>query len=212
MDFLKPVSDVDQCNALLGKTSEEIKQVSCFIVRERRGGFIKEKDRGIVRHRLGNFDELLLCHTEPANRGAHIELHSQRVKNLLSGLGSFQPVNSTRDSAAFLREPAQKDILGDAEVGDQAHFLVHSSDTQAQGVNRRPGGDSPPVQLKTPCRRKDCAGQDFDERTFAGTVFPKKSMNRTAAKLKRDVPKSNRSRVLFSEVDCFEENLVHATC
>ena len=80
LQFLQPMRDMDNGDALGGQLPDQPEQLFGFVPGERRGRLIEHQYRRLKRHCLGNFNRLLLGHAQVADDLAGIQAGFQFVQ------------------------------------------------------------------------------------------------------------------------------------
>ena len=87
------------------------------------------------------------------------------------------PPSAPVDEPEALRRIADRDVVGDGQVGDERELLEDADDAGAIGSGGQSRSDLRPVEDDASGVRPDDAPQDFDEGRLAGAVLAKDRMD-----------------------------------
>ena len=183
-DLLHAVRDVDDGHAGRGKPADQRQQRVDLVGVQRAGGFVEDEHLRFVDERLGDLDHLLLGQREQPDLGSERDVDAEPASAMRAhGLRSALLV----DEAALLRPAAQGDVLGNAEAGHQAEFLVHDGDAAGLRCPRAgPLDTSAPSSRSCPRRAAAIRRCRFTMRGLAGAVLAQQGADFTAAQFKVD--------------------------
>ena len=92
----------------------------------------------------------------------------RRSRDLVHGC-LIHPVQEAR---SLDRLPTQEQVAGNRQLRDQRGILVDRLDALGNGIGGGPDIDLAAADIDLSARRLDCAGENLDERRFAGTIVP----------------------------------------
>ena len=138
------VRDVDDRDAVGGELADDREQPPAFARRQRRGRLVHDQDASLDRQRLGDLDELLLADPERSDAGIRVELDAEPVEQ--------RPCPRWRaaidDQPGDQRLAAEKDVVRDAELGDEVELLVDDGDAGGLGIaDAGEGTGAPPTAI-----------------------------------------------------------------
>ena len=126
--LIQAMRDVDDGHALARELSDDLEQVVALGRRQGRGGLVHDQNAGIQRERLGDLDQLLLADAQACDLARGIRGEPEpRAESARRG---EQPP-AIDEQARDQRLAAEKDVLGDAELGHEAQLLVDDGDAAA---------------------------------------------------------------------------------
>jgi hypothetical protein len=125
-DFLHPVGYVDHGHSLLGEAADEPEQGVDLVRGERARGLVQDQHLRSERDGLRDLDDLLLGHGQPACLLAQVEALAELLKCLDRVAHHRPPVDHAGNGRSV---PApEHDVLGHAQAGDKAEFLIDGGD------------------------------------------------------------------------------------
>ena len=127
------MGDVDDCHARCRQPFDHAEELFGLVRRQRRGRLVEDEYGWVKGHGLGDFDDLLLRHSQIASARPDVNGDSQPRENLLGLCVGCRPV----DESAPLRRPTEQDILGYGQPWHQTQFLIDHGDAIVKGVLRR---------------------------------------------------------------------------
>jgi hypothetical protein len=86
-----------------------------------------------------------------------------------------------------MRLAAEKDVLGDGQIGRDAQFLMHHADTGRERVARRTKAHLMPVETKLARVIAMHAGDDLHQRRLAGAVLADETMDLAGLEHEADI-------------------------
>ena len=144
------------------------------------------------------FDHLPLRGAERLDDHRRIDRKVQRLKQLLRlDIGSPQAVEELLVT--------QIEVLRDRQRGNETRLLVDHCDPVAPRAGRTGNLYSLAVKKDFACRRRDSAGQDFDQRRFAGAVLAQNGVHLAAPQIEVDVFQRGDAPILLNDVFHLEE-------
>ena len=142
--------------------------------RQRRGRLVEDDDAGAREQHAGELDQLLQADRQIAEPRHRIDVDAESGE-LLAGLARHAP--PLHEAEAVGRLLAEKDVLGDRQVGHDAQLLMHHADAGRKRVARRAETGFPPVEHEAAGELRMHAGDDLHQRAFAGAVFADETMD-----------------------------------
>ncbi len=137
--LLEAVRDVDDGHAPLHQVADHAEERGDLHRAQRRGGLVHDQDPHVLDEGPGDLDDLLQAQGQPPHERAGID-------------GLFQPGEGLRDTplleppvhdhAVAGALPRHEDVVGDAQVREEAQLLVDDPDAQGRGVPGRVGARS----------------------------------------------------------------------
>ena len=124
--------NIDHCHTTGSERSDNFQKTNHFSFVQRSGRFIHDNDARLARESPGNLDELLLADRKFADWSTRLDVEIQRVQNLRGIPIHRLPIDKWSTS----RFPGNKNVLGDAEMGQQTEFLKDHTDPAALGARR----------------------------------------------------------------------------
>ena len=162
------VRDIEESEPLVAQAFQHDKNLGHVRRRQRRGRLVENQDAGFARQRLGDLDHL------PARKRQVLdERHRMDVRRPGPRERFFRdaPLGAPVDESEPARGIADRDVVGDRQVGDERQFLENADDSRPIG---RGGGierDLRAVKHDPSRVGPDDAGQDLDQRGLACAVF-----------------------------------------
>ena len=111
------------------------------------------------------------------------------------------------DQAEAARRVADRDVVGDRQVGDQRQLLEDAGDAGRVGRRRRRERDRLAVEQHPALVGRDDAGHDLDQRRFAGAVLAEHRVD--AAGLDREVGILQRAHAAVALGDALHHEQAH---
>ena len=133
-DLVHAVRDVEQGHAFRAQTLQHGEDALDVAGGQGRRRFVEDQDAGFPRQRLGDFDKL-----PPRKR----QILDQRTRVDVAGAGARQrllgdaPLRPAVDQAEATRWGGDRDIVRDAQIGDQRKLLKDAGDACGGGLCRR---------------------------------------------------------------------------
>ena len=172
-NFLEPVSDEDDRQALGLQRPDDAGEVGDFRFAQRRGRLVHHDELGAHRKRAGDLDQLLLGDREVAHVRHRVALKPDLVGDRAGVFGEAPPAHE-QPRARFA---ADEHVLGDRHVGGEGEFLIDRDDAGALGVVRRSEGDRFAIELDFARIGALRAGKDLEQGRLAGAVLAEQRVN-----------------------------------
>ena len=166
-DLIQPVADIDERDALGLEPRDLREQPVGLAAAERRGWFVEDQQPRVQRQRLRDLHLLLRRDAECAHHavGRNIEAEAQQL------LSRPPAHRHTIDATAAHRLAAHEHVLGNREIGQQAHLLVDQTDPGLQRRAGRGGRVGAALEDHAAGVRLDAARDDRRQRGFARAVL-----------------------------------------
>ena len=161
--------------------------------------------RGCARERLRDLD-----HLPPRQR----QVLDQRQRMDVVGAGARQrflghaALRAAVDQPEAARRIADRDVVGDREVGDQRQLLEDAGDAGRMGRGRRCKRDRLAVEQHAALVGRDDARHDLDQRRLAGAVLAEDRVN--AAGLDHEVGVLQRAHAAVALGDALHDEQAHS--
>jgi hypothetical protein len=163
------------------------------VVLEERGGYLDQHSVADGQFR----DDRLRCEvldTQHSQRRA-----GARVERL--------PVD---EAEAARIDAAEKNVLRDAEAGDDVQLLMDESEAALMGLLRTAERSRRAVDPDVAIIRRNRAGQDLDQRTLARSVLAHQSERLSGAQFERSIFQSQHAAIGFAQIA--DRKQTHACC
>ena len=138
--LLEEVRDEDDRDPLLLQTADELEELRHLLLVEARRGLVEDQNLGGDVDRPRDRDHLLDGERVAAECGRDVDLDADAGERL----GGAAPHSPPTDAPEAPRLAADRDVLGDRQVGAEIDLLVDGADARALGVQRmgelRPAG------------------------------------------------------------------------
>ena len=181
-DFLQLVADEDDRDAVVAQLSEQLEEGGRLVLGDRRGRFVEQQDLGLAGQRLGDLDDLHLRDRQAAHFGARVDAGVEQIE-----IAARLPLDGAIvDEAVPGRQALEQDVFPDAEARDEISLLMNRRDALAQRIARRAEWNRPAVQENAAGIGADEAGDDLDQRRFAGAVFAHQGMDFARLQVERN--------------------------
>ena len=154
-------------------------------VRQSRCRFIHDQDAGVLRQRLGDFDDLLLRHTKCMNRRVDGDIGADHAQHALGFAPDFLAIDGAGDLSGEFT--AEIDILGNAEIRHKREFLEDHGNAELARIQRRFDLDFFAVMKQFAFIGNVSAAEHLHQRRFAGAVLAAQHMNFAGPDRKRYV-------------------------
>jgi hypothetical protein len=187
--LVEAVRDVNHADAACSQPAQCGEELRHFIGRKARRWLVEHENLGVGRERACDRDERFLGAGKVMDAEVRIDIDAQHAERAHGARPRGLPVNDAK--AARVAEH-YRNVLGDGHPVDQAEVLVDECDWQSSNRVRdfmAAVGDGARIE------RVD-AGEDLDERGFAGAVFAQQRDNFTC----RDVYTSIGERLRAAEL------------
>ena len=142
-NVLDEMGDEDDAGAFVAQAPQGREQALHLRRREGGGRLVEDDDAGAREQHAGDLDELLQADRQVAEPRHRIDVDAEPCK-LLTGFARHAPPLHQAEAVGRLR--AEKDVLGDRQVGCDAELLMHHGDAGGMGVACRSETGLSPVQ------------------------------------------------------------------
>ena len=195
--FLEPMRDIDDRDALRLEVRDDPEQHLDLRGAQGRGRLVHDQDAGILGHRLGDLDELLLADPQILHHGAGIDAGLQALHQG-AGLPFLLLVVDAARGAHDLA--GDEDILGHRQVAEQVEFLEHHADAVRDGIGRARKLHGLAVEHDAPERRLFDAGDDLHQGRLAGPVLADQHVDGAPAHLEGRVLDRERAGIGLGDI------------
>ena len=140
-----------------------------LVLGQRRRRLVEDQQPRLLGERPGDDHQLLRGEVERAHRRGGVEVEAEGVERLA---GAAQPARDV-DHPPARRLVVERDVLGDAEVGDDVDLLRHQRHAGRLGLGDagRREGPAGEAHAAVVAAGRDGAGEDLDQRRLAGAVL-----------------------------------------
>ena len=167
--------DIDDADALGFQIGDEAEQHFDLVRRQGGGRFIQDQDTGVVRQRLGDFDDLLLADAQLVQHGIRVDRLFQPLHQRAGGSRLLAGVDVDAKAGGGA---AKKDIFDDGHVGKQVQVLKHDADASGDSIGVGPELDRLARHLDPAFGQRLDPGNHPRQCGFAGTVFADQHIDR----------------------------------
>ena len=126
-----------------------------------------------------------------------------KLGELFAGLARHAP--PVHEAEAVGRLGAEKDVLGDRQIGRDAELLMHHGDAGRVRIARRAEMGFLPVEHEAAREFRMHAGDDLHQRAFAGAVFADETMDLAGVQREVDTAKRLDAAEGFRDASQFED-------
>ena len=161
------MGDEDDAHALGAQAAHDGEEVGDFFFVEAGGGFVEDEEAGGAIEGAGDRDHLLERDGEGAELGVDVEVEAEAGEGFFGVASGGAPV----DEAQAAGLAAEGEVFGDGQRRDEVDLLIDGRDAAGFGVGRRTRGDASALEGDFAGVGGVDAGEDLDERGFAGAVF-----------------------------------------
>ena len=186
-DFLQPVGDVDEGDALGREPPDHLEEFFELRPAERRRRLVEHDDAGIARQRGRDLHHLPLRDAQVHEAGTRIDAEAEPVHHGEAVAVERAPID---DSEAGPGQAAEKNVLGDCQVRRLHELLVDDGDSELDHPERRRALDQLARDPHLAGIRQVGPGEDLHERRLAGAVLAHEAMH--FARLEREVDAGQR--------------------
>ena len=127
-DLVHAVRDVEERQALGAQALQHREHLGDVRRGQRRGRLVENEDARLARQRLGDLDHLPARQRQILDRRQRMDVRRAGARERLLG---DAPLRAPVDQAEAQRRIADRDVVGDREVGDQRQFLEDADDAGA---------------------------------------------------------------------------------
>src|SRR6266508_5468630 len=158
---------------------------------ERCGRLVEDQQADVAdRDRLRDLDELLLGHRQVADGAIGIDRDLEAVERLACTLASAAP----RDKSTSARKPAEVDVLGDGQRGNERELLIEGRDSQVLRRVRVAQLDNLSAIQNLPGVRLIRARQTLRQRGLAAPVLADERVHLPNVKAERNAVERTNAR------------------
>ena len=181
-DFLQLVADEDDRDAVVAQLSEQLEEGGRLMLGDRGGRFVEQQNLGLAGQRLGDLDDLHLRHRQAAHFGARVDAGVEQIE-----IAARLPLDGAIvDKAVPGRQSLEQNVFPDAEARDEISLLMNRGDALAERIARRAELNRVAVQENAAGIGANEAGDDLDQRRFAGAVFAHQAMDFARLQVERN--------------------------
>ena len=171
-DFLQPVRDVKDGNALVTQTAGDAEEALHLVVRQRGRGFVHDQHADVQGNGAGDFHRLLFGQRQLGGGTAGVERHAKPGDHRRGLVIQGGPVDQGR--AVLV---ADEDVLGDRQVGEDHRFLIDRGHPGALGVGGAAKADGLAIDHNLAGVGLVDASHRLDQRRLARPVFTDQRVN-----------------------------------
>ena len=193
-DLIHTMRDVNDGDAFLFQSFDEIQKRTDLLVGQSRRGLVHHKHLAVVLQSLGNLHQLALRHRQVAGQLAGIDVHVHLGKQLLGAADHLLLVD---DDPLFSDLTSDEDVLIHRNVVDHVEFLIDHADAGRPGLRGREVPVRRTVDVDGALGGGDSARQDFAERRLSRAVFSGQRMNLSPAEGEIGSGQRNGAAVYF---------------
>ncbi len=181
-NFVHPMRNVDQSKTVGAKPPQYAIDLGHVSGGQGRRGFVENQDARLARERLGDLDHLPARQRKVLDECQRMDVIGSGTRERLLGDAALRPAI---DQAEAARRVADRDIVGDGEVGDEGQLLKDAGDAGGVGRRRRRERDRRAIEQHPALVGRHHARHDLDKRRLAGAVLAQYRVD--AASLDREV-------------------------
>ena len=138
-DLVHAMRDIEEREPLVAQTLQHHEDLGHVRRRQRRRRLVENEDAGFARQRLGDLDHLPARQRQVLDERHGVDVRRARARERLLG---DAPLRAPVDQAEPARRIADRDVVGDRQVGNERQLLEDADDAGAIGgggrVRRRP--------------------------------------------------------------------------
>ena len=183
--------DEDDRAARLALAADDVENALGEVRRQCRGHLVEQEHVGLDGERPREVEDAEDGERDVARRLAEVEVGNAEL---------LDPGEERLD-----RRLGQAEVGRDVEVGDQGRFLVDRDQAGAAGLGGRVDVARLAADQDAPGGRPDGAGEDLDQRRFAGAVRPHQRVDLAGAHRQRRVAQGRHRAVVLGDAGGFEE-------
>ena len=200
IDLLEEVGDEDDAHALLLEVKHELEELLHLLLVERGGGLVENEHLALHVHRPGDGHHLLHGDGAAAQLLGGAGGNVQRFENLSGAAVHGAPV----DTRAL--GTGDEHILRHGEVGAEGDLLVHRADACVLGILGRTDAHGSLLALEEdlPVVLFIDAGQNLDQRGFAGAVFSHQRVDLALAEGEIHILKGSHAGEILADAAHFQ--------
>ena len=177
---------------------DEVEEVLLLLGRQARRRLVEDDDLGVVQHRAGDLDHLLLGRAEQAHHRRRVDVELQRLQELLR-----RDVDAAQAVEELLL--AEKEVLRHRHRRHQAGFLEDHRHAEVQRLVRRARVDLAAVDQHLPRGEVDDAGHHLGEGRLAGAVLADDRVDLAGAQREVDAVDRRHAGVLLRRLAQLED-------
>ena len=164
--------------------AQQAKQNLGLLRRQRGRRLVEQQDARAQRKRLGDLDELHLRDVELRDRRARVEIELENLEPAARLGMDGVVIDRAQKSAA---EAFEQYVFADGEARNEIALLMDDADAGGDRIARTLEADGRAVEPQLALVRPIDAGDDLDQRRFAGAVLAEQRVDRAAAHRQRHV-------------------------
>ena len=132
-NLVEAMADIDDADAALLEAAHDVEQTRHVAFRQRRGRLVHDEDARVMRQSAQNLDALTVADGQDADDLIRREIVDfERVRAAVAA--SARIARQSMRPAPASGRMAEKDVLGDAELGKQQQLLIDRRDARAARV------------------------------------------------------------------------------
>ena len=199
-DLFHLVRDVAHADAGLPQAADHPEKLRNLPVRQGRCRLIEDEDARPLRQSFRDFDHLLLADGDVFHLVGGLDVDNAEFAEQGFGVGiQFAPIDGAEGVG---RLAVEKNVLGDAEFGNEVELLMDDGDARIDGLAG--AAKPPPLSLDENIALVGWIGPDaaehFHQRRFAGAVLAHQRQNLAGAGLEGDVVERPDAREFLDDV------------
>ena len=167
-DFVHPMRNVDQSETVGAKPPQYAIDLGHVGGSQRRRGFVENQDARLAREGLGDLDHLPARQRKVLDECQRMDVACSGTRERLLGDAALRAAVDQTEAA---RRVADRDIVGDGEVGDERQLLKDAGDAGGVGRGRRRERDQRAIEQHPALVGRHHARHDLDQRRLAGAVL-----------------------------------------
>ena len=205
LDLVHAVRDVDQRQALGAEALQHGEDLLDVGGGQGRGGLVEDEDARALGERLGDLDHLPAGERQVLDQRERVDVGGAGAGERLLGEAAL---GAAVDHAEAGGRPADDDVVGDREVGDERELLEDADDAGVAGGGGRGEGDGAAVEGHGAVVGLHHAGHDLDEGGLAGAVLAEDGVDAARADGELGVGQRHDAAVALGHAVHAEERLV----
>ena len=199
------MADEDDGLVVVGGLAHQLVQDLAAALRKGGGGLIDHEHLGIVRHGLGDLDQLALLHVVQTGGLARVDVgHADLPQGFVGRVDHLLFADDGADPELVVI--AQKDVFGDGDVGDRSHLLHDDADARVDGFQRRFGLPRFAFVKDLTAGRLLDACNDGGDGGFARAVLPDQAANLAPFDLHVDMIQGYSHTKMFAQILYLNKN------
>ncbi len=185
VNFFQPVRDVNDAYAAGAKACDHREQALGFALGKRCRRLVHHDQPRNTGQGARDLYKLLLADAQLSDQRARIHLVSEFSEYRVCPIAHVAPFHDRQSDVAG-GMPAEKDVLGDAQLWDQGEFLMDETDAQVLRGSRMAHLDRRSGPLHSSSVGLQDAAHDIHERRFPGAVLPDERVHFTVQNIESD--------------------------